>query len=135
MAAVSGAKTVGAPFDNESTFVRVVYDFAEDAGAAGALDLLTATNAIVVKSFHAVVKTAATSGGSATVTVGVSGGDDDAALDATSGAVANLTANAVLGQEATVPFYVAAGGKVVQTIGTAALTAGKIEYVFEIMKP
>lgn len=135
MAALAAHKAkVGAPFSNAREVIRVVYDFAVDGGATGALDVFTAEQNLVVVGFHLKVLTAATSGGSATLIVGVSGGDTDACLDATSGAVANLSANAVIGQEATVPFYLASGGKIIQTIGTAALTAGKIEYVFEVMK-
>ena len=135
MAALAGYKAkVGPSFKNAEEIVRVVYDFSLDGGATGALDIFTAEQDMIVTGFHLQVLTACTSGGSATLIVGVSGGDTDACLDATSGAVANLGANAVIGQEATVPFRLASGGKLIQTIGTAALTAGKIEYVFKIMK-
>lgn len=130
MAAVAGAK-VASPFYNEAQLVRVVYDFSVDAGAVGALDLLTVSKASVVRLKHLVVKTACTSGGSATVAVGVTGATT-AFVDATEGAVANLTANAVV-DGASAPKYCAAGAKCVLTIGTAALTAGKVEAVFEVV--
>jgi len=136
MASLSNHKTVSAaPFSNDVEIIRVQYDFANDAGATGALDVLTCTEACVVRFKHGVVKTECTSGGSATLILGLSGGDTDAFLDATSGAVANLTGSAIIQPEATNPVYVAAAGKIIQTIGTATFTAGKIEYVFEIMKP
>lgn len=144
-AAVKNAKTVGAPFPNAREIVRVVYDFAQDGGATGALDLLITNSALVIVDFHAVVKTTATSGGSATVAVGVTG-DTDHFIKATEGAVANITATTLFaakpelteGTPNTIlpmlPVRLASGDKVLQTIGTAALTAGKIEYVFEIMR-
>jgi hypothetical protein len=57
-------------------------------------------------------------------------------MTATQGAVANLVANACITPpvvEGTpnvlpVPHVMAAGDKIIQTIGTAALTAGSIEY-------
>jgi hypothetical protein len=140
MAAVNDHVSIGAPFANEMEIHRVVYDFAEDAGATGVLDLLTTVDAVIIKDFHAVVKTACTSGGSAVLDVGVSGGDTNVLLAGV--AVASLTANScharplVEGTPNTdlVPFYLAANGKLVQEIKTAAFTAGKIEYVFTVMK-
>lgn len=140
MASVHKAKTVGPEFRNDIIVERVVYDFAADGGATGALTLFTAGADIVVKSFHALVKTACTSGGSATVICGVTG-DTDAFVTTTTGAVANLTANALLqpvvvlteGTPNTAAFplprRMASGDIVSMTIGTAALTAGKIEFV------
>lgn len=127
MAAVAKVKQVGNTFANDIVTERAVYDFSVDGGAVGALDLFQADADIVIKSFHAYVKTAATSGGSATVAIGVTGATT-AFVDATAGAVANLTANAVLGS-AIAPRRLASGNAVLMTIGTAALTAGKIEVV------
>lgn len=129
MAAVVKAKNIGPEFKNEVKLERVVYDFSADGGAVGALDLFTAGSDIVIKAAHAYVKTACTSGGSATVAYGITG-STTAFVDATAGAVANLTANAVLGA-AEPPVRLASGSKVLMTIGTAALTAGKIEFVIE----
>ena len=131
MAAVTAAKTIGTLFSNEVVYERVVYDFSVDGGSVGALDLFTASADLVIKSCHAYVKTACTSGGSATVAIGVTGATT-AYVDTTAGAVANLTAKAVLG--GTTPKGVASGAKVLMTIGTAALTAGKIEVVIGYMK-
>lgn len=145
MATVAKHKTIGTVFSNEMVTERVVYDFSVDAGATGALDIFTAGADIVLTGFHAYVKTTATSGGSATLKVGVTG-DDDLFMTTTEGAVANLTANAVLqakpvlaeGTPNTVtwpfPRRLASGDKILQTIGTAALTAGKVEYVLQYVK-
>lgn len=138
MAAVAKAKTIGPEFRNQKVIERVVYDFSVDGGATGALDLFTAGSDIVITNAYAYVKTACTSGGSATVIWGVTG-TTNAFATTTTGAVANLTANAVLGAVVTegtpntfaVPRRLASGSKVLMTIGTAALTAGKIEFVIE----
>jgi hypothetical protein len=136
MAAVLAAQTIAPPFSNAKEVVRVVYDFAKDAGATGALDLFTADGDIVITHAHATVKTTATSGGSATVIWGLTG-DTNRFMDTTAGAVANLTAAAVISPASAdlVPIKLASGDKVLMTIGTAALTAGKIEFVMEYMKP
>ena len=140
MAQLAKHKSVAAPFSKELGVVRVVYDFAEDGGALGAKDVFTAQGALVLKSFHAVVKSACTSLGSAVLDLGVKAGDTDALLDGV--AVAALTANSlhadplVTGTPNTrlVPMYLADGAVIEMTIGTAALTAGKIEFVFQFMK-
>lgn len=142
MAAVVDARTVTPGFGNALELVRVEYDFAKDGGATGALDLLTATSAMVVVAAWLTVKTTCTSGGSATVKVGVTG-DDDRFVNTTQGAVANLTALATIIPPAlegtpnviATPVALAAGEKVLMTIGTAALTAGKFEVVLVLAKP
>jgi len=145
MAALKNKKTVAGGFSNEVEVVKVVYDFAKDGGATGALEILEAQDDLVILNFYVVGKTTCTSGGSATLDVGISGGDTDILLDGA--AVASLTANAMVQPtsivltEGTPNTYVAAlpqklasGGKIIQTIGVAAFTAGKLEYVFHIAK-
>jgi hypothetical protein len=142
MAALVGAKSAYAPMANGEDTIRIVYDFAVDGGATGALDVFTASEALIVTHAHLTVKTTATSGGSATLKWGPSA-DDDRFCDTTQGAVASLTAGATVVPPALegtpnvlpVPFKMAAGGKLIQTIGTAALTAGKVEYVLRVIKP
>lgn len=131
---VEGKRVAGGGFGNDSETVRVVYDFDKDAGAVGVLDLLDIDKDCIVKSFHAVVKTAVTSGGAATLDVGVAGGDTDVMMAAK--AVASLTLNSAHGEPAfaNLPIFLAAGSKLQQEIKVAAFTAGKVEYVFEIMK-
>lgn len=138
MAAVAQTKTIGPEFRNQKVVERVVYDFSVDGGATGALDIFTAGADVVLTGFFAYVKTACTSGGAATVALGVTG-STSLFTSTTGGAVANLTANAVLQPLFTeaapntysMPRRLASGDKVLMTIGTAALTAGKIEYVLE----
>lgn len=115
--------------------VEVEYDFAKDGGATGALDIMTFTQGTVLVDAWAKVDTACTSGGSATLIWGVKGGDTDACLDATSGAVANLTAGAVIpGETACKQIKLAADTKLEMTIGTAALTAGKVRFCALVQK-
>lgn len=131
MAAVVDYK-VAKVWGNEREYMEVMYDFAVDGGAVGALDLFTADEACVVKLAEMHVKTACTSGGSATVSCGKSG-DLTGMIGAT--AVASLTADAVILGAALDASHVLAAGNVVQMdIATAALTAGKIRFVFEIIK-
>lgn len=131
------------PFLNDDMAVQQYqYSFAEDAGATGIITLSSKANkdplpvgAVVVNAlFH--VKTAFTSGGSATLTLG--NGDDPDGYFA-SIAVASLTANAawlpgsVAGaliwddtNDNIEPLYIddTTTGAVVCEIGTAAMTAG-----------
>jgi hypothetical protein len=142
MTALAGAKTIGPTFNDREESVHAYYDFSVDAGAQSALDVFTAGEAIVITHFHATVVTTCTSGGSATVIAGISGGDTDLFFNATQGAVANLSAAANLLPPAVegtpnvlpLPYYLASGGKIIQTIGTANLTAGKIKYVIKFVK-
>lgn len=139
-AAVKDHKTIGPGAPNQEQVYRVTYDFAKDGGATGALDLATASGDIVVTGIYAYVDTTATSGGSATLSVGKTGG---ATYFVGATAVASLTANALFPavlvegtpNTATVPVRIASGDKITQTIGTAALTAGKVHYVITVMRP
>lgn len=73
MASVANVKNIGSTFGNDVEMLRVRYDFAADGGATGALNLFTAASDVVVTAIYAMVKTTVTSGGSATVSVGVTG--------------------------------------------------------------
>ena len=72
------------------------------------------------------VETACSSGGSATLIIGIEGGDVDAFMDVTSGAVASLTDNAVGFETTGQGIYVAASSYILADIGTANMTAGKV---------
>ena len=111
---------------------KIVYDFDKDAGATGALTLFTAGCNMVVHKCIAKVQTACTSGGSATVAVCDNGAGAEF-MAAT--AVASLTANAIIaGVPSAGGVYLASGSTVDVLIGTAALTAGKIEFEFILSK-
>lgn len=133
MANAAAYKTIDG-FKNKLNFVDLEYDFANDTGATGTYSLGVADGNLLVHSALVYVETACTSGGSATVAVGSSTTDPDAFLDATSGAVANLTANAVL-YETTQQCYVGDAETIDLVIATAALTAGKIKVklVYEML--
>ncbi len=141
MAALAKRKYLGETFGNEEVIERVRYEFSADAGAVGALDIFEASSDVIITGFHSYVKTAATSGGSATLKVGVTG-DDNVFMDTTQGAVASLTLGAAIFPPAVegtpnvlpLPVKLASGSKVLQTIGTAALTAGVVEYVIKYVK-
>lgn len=144
MAALKNAKSSSGPFANQTEIVRVVYDHAVDGTAADALDVLTADGDIAIVNFYAKVITACTSGGSAVLNVGISGGDDDALMDAV--AVAGLTTGSlhkapIVLSEGTpntgfgpLPLKLASGGKIIMDTATDSFLTGKIEFVFEIAK-
>jgi hypothetical protein len=134
MAALDKHKT-HAQIGPQLEVVEVEYDFAVDGGATGALDILTVSQDMVLVDAYTKVDTACTSGGSATLIWGVKGGDTDACLDATSGAVASLTAGAVIpGETACKQIKLAEDDVLEMTIGTAALTAGKVRFVMVLQK-
>lgn len=121
-------------FGNEVKMAKLSYNFANDGGAAADThDLGIAGGKIMIVHSRVHVTTAFTSGGSATVIIGVSGGDTDAFLDTTSGAVASLTDDSVH-QETTGQGIVLADGAVIRMdIATADLTAGALDlYVWYI---
>lgn len=139
MTALAGAKTIGTPMKNEKEWVRVTYDFSVDGGASGtAVTVLTAASPVVITDFMALVKTAATSAGSACVSVGIES-DADRILDSIP--KATLALNAIVGPvlvEGTpntlaLPCRLAAGALVTQTIEVDTLTAGKFEYIVGYM--
>lgn len=132
MAATTAAahKTFGRGFSNERQTVKLTYDAANDSLlAADTVKLGTVDGKILVMDSVVHVETACTSGGSATVIVGVGGGDTDAFMDLASGAVANLVDD-FCNQETTGQGIVLAdGAEIVLDVGTADLTAGKINVI------
>jgi len=128
MALLIDAKTEGAPFSNAKNLVRVEYDFASDAGAIGALTALTADSPVMVRFLYAHVKTACTSGGSATLSLGKAGTEFMSTV-----AVASLTLESI--HVSATPFVELTDTEVIkQAIGTATFLTGKVEFVFEVMK-
>lgn len=133
MAAVANAKTKHAVSSAGKHLIEVDYDFAKDGGAVGVLDLIEFSEAVIVTDFVAHVLTACTSGGSATLDVGVVGADTDAFADDI--AVASLSLNSTHASHANgVDEYIAADGKIAMEIKTAALTAGKIRFYIEVVQ-
>jgi hypothetical protein len=124
-------KTIGDLFSNEVSFVRLSWDFANDGGAVADTYRLATVGEkkLVVVNAVVHVETACTSTGSATVIIGVEGGDTDALLAST--AVASLTDDAAFKTSAGQCLAVASGGHILMTIGTEALSAGKINVLLE----
>lgn len=142
-------------FKNSGVQVQeYVYDFAVDGGAVGTVDLHAKANKSVIpvggiiKSVTAKVVTACTSAGAATVAWG--NGDDADGYSGTAIAVASLTDNALFNgwdnaaaliwddtNDHQIPVNVAdaADGQLIVTIGTAALTAGKMVFLVEYLLP
>jgi hypothetical protein len=119
-------------FSNAVEMVSVTYDFAVDGGATGALNLLKVTEASVLVDAFTKVDTTFTSGGSATLIIGRTG-DTDGILAST--AVASITAGTVFpGDAACKQVKLASGDFILMTIGTAAMTAGKMRVVVFIHK-
>lgn len=141
MAAIKDTRTISGPMSNDKAVYRLRYDFSKDAGATGVLDIAVAGEDLVITRFWSTVKTAGTSGGSATLKVGITG-SDALFMNTTQGAVASLTLGAVIFPPAVegtpnalpLPVKLASGAKILQTIGTAALTAGVVEYYIEVAK-
>lgn len=116
----------------EREALRLRYDFAVDGGAVGEYPLFYAGEKLIVEQAKMVTKTTCTSGGSATVGVGKA--SDLAGMIAAT-AVASLVADAVAFGAANDASHVLAADDIVyMAIGTAALTAGVIDFLFELQK-
>lgn len=131
MAALSNARTITPPFSNDRSMVRVVWDFAVDGGATGDLDVLTADGACLVRCIGANVKTAVTSAGSLDLDLGKGAGGVEFL---SSVAVASLTLASYQASASQAFLKLADGEKIIMGIDVAAATAGKIEFIFEIVK-
>lgn len=133
MANAAAHKTLGALFSNELRVEKLTYDFAQDGGAVGTIDLATFSRKCLVTRAYVHVETACTSGGSATVTVGINDTDIDAYATTSTGAVANLVDDAVLYVATTAAHVAQVNDTIRVTIGTADLTAGKFNVYVEYM--
>lgn len=129
MATVATYKEVRA-WGPEDEVLEIVYDFAVDGGAAAAIDLFKAKEAMVVTKAYAITETGVTSGGAATIEVGISGAT--AGIIAQSAKTTVDTAGECLAGVANLAFALAADSVVQLTIGTAALTAGKLRFRFHL---
>ena len=117
--------------------IRVRYDFTADGGATtNVVQLAKALEDLVVTHVHVVVKTAVTSGGSGTVSIGTTT-DTVKFVGLTDGAVANLVTGAVLGPTTSenIPYWWKSGDYLIVTVGTAALLTGVFDVFIEVMKP
>ena len=129
---VSDKKTAsGAPTSIGSQMYAATYDYSLDGGtSADTRVLIEFKDACSIRLVACRVKTAGTSGGSATVSLGVAAGTEFLATEA----IASFAAGAVLNQTTAGEFYkVEDDEKIVMSIGTADLTAGKFEFLFEVI--
>lgn len=122
----------GAPSSIGHEKYLVTYDFSEDGGAtADTYTLIEFSTACAVKLEALRVKTAGTSGGSATVTLGIEAGTEYLSAEA----VATFALGAIVNADDPGAYFkVEADEKMVLSIGTAALTAGKFEMLFDVIQ-
>lgn len=129
MPALKGSKIVGAPFDNNVEVVRVIYDFSVDGGQVEDNTVLTADGTILVKCIGINVETAMTSGGSATIDLGKGA----SGVEFASGeAFTSFSANAFYPSESAAYLKLSNGEIINMGVAVAALTAGKVEFIFEV---
>lgn len=117
-------------FAMERSRVEITYDFPDDGGVIGVLDMLTIGEKLLVERCYIKGKAAVTSSGDPTIEVGVKGGDTDALIPA--------TLKGAMGIDSVVKEASIADGLVLQEndvlameIKVAALTAGKFTFVLE----
>jgi hypothetical protein len=133
---------------NEKQLARFDYDFAKQGGALGAIALAANIKALaagmVITDMYIYVEKALTSAGAHTVTLGNLDADgffvDFAALAAADNSVirAGQLAGALLwdnANDAMLAYRVAADLLLNLTVGTAALTAGKLQVYVEYFAP
>lgn len=119
-------------------WARAYYDFATDGGAVGAINLRgdQLPSGAVVLSTVIKVDTAVTSGGAATVSLGVQTATDvrAAATLATAPALGSTGSLNGAVTRATAPAVCTANRHVVATIAVAALTAGRFSVLVEYIE-
>lgn len=130
----SAYKVIGPEFSNEVCYTKLVYDFALDGGATTDTYRLAITGGKILVTKALVHVETACAGATATVEIGPTTADPDGFLDITSGAVANLTDDAVLSETTGQGLVVGDGDYITMLIKTAALTAGKINVILEWVK-
>jgi len=129
--ALVNKKTIPAPFTNAVEIVRVQYDFAKDGGAIGDYDVLEAVEPMTVKIRHIQALAEVTSADAVNIDLGKNDGGTEFLSNALK---ASFATNAVQGGTAGAVVRLAAGDKIVLGVEAHAITAGKVEFVFEIAK-
>ena len=137
MAALTDAKVVGGSsgtdgiFSNEERWIKVEYDFDNDAGAQGDYDVLTNGSSVdyVITDMYISAETAMTSGGSAVIDLGIGAGGTEFLSDK---AFDGIAVGAISGMDTAAPVKLAASGKVVIGIEAADLTAGVWHMYFKL---
>lgn len=126
---LKNAKVIGAGFDSAVEVVRAVYDFSVDGGQVEDNTVFTADSACLVRCIGVQVETAFTSGGSATIDLGIGTSGTQFASGV---AFSSFTANAFVASASSAFVRMAAGNVINMGVNVAALTAGKCEFIFEI---
>lgn len=112
-------------YDNERQHQKLTYDFSQDGGSTSDTYRMAIVNGkILITEAILQVETAFTSGGSGTVTAGAETADADAFGAAI--AVATLVDDYAIDTAAGQSLTVGAADYLSLTVGTAALTAGKL---------
>ncbi len=128
MPVLKNAKVVGAPFSNKNDIVRVIYDFSVDGGQIEDNTVFTADGVVLVKCIGAYVHVAPVGTGA---TIDLGKGASGVQFISTE-AITSFTLNAFYASESA-NFITLADGEVINMgVATAALTAGKLEFIFEI---
>lgn len=118
-------------FSGGAEHIEIEYDFSKDGGAVGVYDLAMIKERMVLEKCYLKCDEAFTSGGSATVEIGIKAGDTDALMAAT--AVGSMTQYAVIDQASTADGLVIAPDAVLALeVKVAALTAGKATLVLKL---
>lgn len=127
-----GSNSTSDFFSNEEKWVKVTYDFSNDGGATGDYDVLENENSatdFVVTDFYAHVHTNVTTGSDSDIDLGIGDGGTEFLSDWDAPSAA---ADSIVGMDTATPVKLAASGKIVMGIETAALTAGRIDFYFKI---
>jgi len=130
MATLKGAKTVGAPFANAKEIIRVMYDFTVDGGEIEDNTVLTADGIILVKCVGVYVHVAPVG---ATATLELGKGTTGAEFISAE-AIATFTLASFYASESANYLKLANAEVINFGIATAAFTAGKLEFIFEVLQ-
>lgn len=130
---------IGGHLHRTRNVLKCVYDFSKSGGALGDIALLTDRGAAanlpknaIIRRVMAYVVTGVTSAGSATLALKIVNSADLMAATAKATLVANAFVDGVpVSTAATAVGPLAALAQVKATVGTAALTAGKVQFFIE----
>lgn len=131
MAVLTDHKIVGGGFSNDADLVRVEYNFANDTGAIADYDVFTADSACLVEFIGADCQTALTATATSDMDLGKGAGGVEflSSFDAGGGITADVqTAPDTPG----LMVDLAVDEKIVMGIDTAAVTAGKLVFLFKV---
>lgn len=130
MAVAKGAKTVGAPFSNTAEIVRVMFDVSVDGGQIEENTILTADGEVLVRCIGTYVHVAPVgSGATLELGKGASGAEFISAEAITSFTLAGFVASE------SAAFVKLANAEIINLgVATAVLTAGKLEFIFEVVQ-